>query len=630
MLYLLYIVVFCGIITCMKLNYNKNSKDPIYYVQKGFRVGKKATTKNIFRIGRHSELLKITDDPLAYAKKVVAKYNEEEKEKNEVRMEVNIDFSEKLKFLEQNASSSTRRNIGYFYLQEIYHKLEIRKFFMDLKKDSKIAFDPNEVNRFLTFARILAPDSKLGTHDHLDRFYEQPDFDYVHILRTMDLLCEHRNEYLSHLYKKSCAAVKRNTSVCYYDCTNYYTEIESQDPDYVDETTGEVIKGLRRYGPSKEHRPNPIVEMGLFMDRDGIPLSMCLVPGSQNEQTTAIPLEKKVLEMMGKSKVIYCADAGLSSLDIRNFNSMGGRAFVVTQSIKKLSAVLQAAVFNDCDYRLLSDGRAVSTDLLHSFDKTDEANLPLYNDTAYKVLSADHAYDLGLYETVITKSGKTRRIKSKAVLKQKIIVTFSRKMMEYQRHVRNGQIERARAILQNADPDTFKKGPNDVTRFIQRDNKDSKDVFSINEALIEEEARYDGYYAIATNLEDDVKDILAINAGRYKIEDCFRIMKTELSARPIYHQKKDRITAHFLICYTALLIYRLLEKQLNDKGEHFTVEDVIETLRNMEVANVNDMFYASTYTCSRVSSNLESLTGLGLDKKYYQLKELNRKVNALK
>ena len=343
----------------MKLWYDRKSKDPMYFIQQGFRNGKKTSTRNVARIGKHSELLAITDDPLAYAKEQVAKYNEEWKNKK-VTMEMTIDFDEKVKATNDPASASTLRNIGYFYLQQIYHDLQIRSFFQSAAAERKIEFDPDQVNRFLTYARILHPGSKLDTSRHLGRYYEQPDFDYQHILRTMDLMQENYDEYISHLFEHSKSIVKRNTSVCYYDCTNFYFEIEAPDEDYIDEVTGEIIKGFRKYGFSKEHRPNPLVEIGLFVDPDGIPLSMCLTSGSDNEQTTAIPLERKLAEMFDGKPFIYCADAGLGSYNIRKFNSMGGRAFVITQSIKKLSKRLKQAVFNDCDYRLLSSDRPVS------------------------------------------------------------------------------------------------------------------------------------------------------------------------------------------------------------------------------------------------------------------------------
>lgn len=618
----------------MKLWYDRKSKDPTYFVQLGVRNGKKTTTKNVARFGKHSELLKITDDPLAYAKEKVRLFNEEAEKNKTLPLELRINFSEKIKATDAVASSSTRLNIGYLFLQQLYHELELGSFFKEITADSKVTFDPNLVNRFLTFSRILDPDSKRATHQHLRNYYEQPEFEYVHILRTMDLLQEHYDEYISHLFEKSCNIVKRDTSVCFYDCTNYYFEIETDDDDYIDEVTGEAVKGLRKYGPSKQHQPAPLVEMGLFMDADGIPLSMCITSGSDNEQTTAIPLEKKLVNMFKGKKFIYCADAGLGSLSIRNFNSMGGRAFIVTQSIKKLSGKLQTAVFNDCDYRLLSSNRTVSLQEMKSFDRFNPENLELYNDMAYKVIIADSAFDLGLYEDKQFKNGNTRKVKSKAVVKQKVIITFSRKAMEYQRYIRNRQIERAKAMLSDLDPDTYKKGPNDVTRFIKRTSSTktgerATDLYELDLDKIAEEEKYDGFYAVATNLDDDVRTIISISSNRYKIEDCFRVMKTNLSARPVYHHKRDRIIAHFMICYTALLIHRLLQTKLDRYGTHFSTESIIQTLQNMEVANIEDMCYMSTYSSSQVCTALNAVFDLGLDKKYYQPKELNKKLKKI-
>ena len=618
----------------MKLWYDKKSKDPNYFIQMGIRNGKKTTTKNVARIGRHSELLKITDDPLAYAKEQVKKYNEEYQIQNRMSLEIKVDFAEKIKAANAANSKSTLFNIGYFFLQQFYHDLDIGSFFRSATADMKNEFEPNLVNRFLAYSRILHPDSKLGTYQNLDRYYEQPEFDYVHILRTMDILQEHYEDYISHLYNASCRIVKRDTSVCFYDCSNYYFEIESDDDDYADEVTGETIKGLRKYGPSKEHRPNPIVEMGLFMDKDGIPLSMCITSGSDNEQTTAVPLEKQLTKMFKGKKFIYCADAGLGSLNIRNFNSMGGRAFVVTQSIKKLSGALRQAVFNDTGYRLLSTDEPATIQDMKAFDKHSPENKDLYNDRIYKIIPADKAFDLGLYEEKVCKNGTVRKIKSKAIVPQKVIVSFSRKMMEYQRHIRSRQIERAKKLLKNLDPDTYKKGPHDVTRFIKRTSSAKSgesvtDNYELDLDVIKGEEKYDGFYAVATNLDDPAKDILGISANRYKIEDCFRVMKTNFSARPVFHQKRERIIAHFMICYTALLIYRLLEKKLDMYGTHFTVNNIIETLDSMDVANVEDMCYMSTYTSSRVCTALNAVTGLGLDKKYYQPKELNKKIKKI-
>ena len=338
--------------------------------------------------------------------------------------------------------------------------------------------------------------------------------------------------------------------------------------------------------------------------------------------------------MFKGKKFIYCADAGLGSLNIRNYNSMGGRAFIVTQSIKKMSDTLQKAVFNDCDYRRLSSDEEVSIEALKAFDKNDPENKELYSDKAYKIITADKAFDLGFYEEKIMKNGRKRKVKSKATVKQKIIITFSRKMMEYQRFIRNRQIERARKLLKGLDPETYKKGPHDVTRFIKRRSSTKSgesvtDLYEIDQSIIEEEEKYDGYYAVATNLDDPAKEIIRINSQRYKIEDCFRVLKTNFSARPVFHQKRERIIAHFMICYTALLIYRILEKKLDQQGTHFTIENIVETLRNMEVANIEDMCYMSTYTCSQVCTALNAAFELGLDRKYYKPKELNKKLKKI-
>ena len=627
----------------MKLWFDRKSKDPTYFIQQGFRNGKKTSTRNVKRIGKHSELLAITDDPLAYAKEQVAKYNEEMKN-TKVSMDLSIDFDKKVRASDDVVSASALRNIGYYYLQHIYHDLQIGCFFKDVSNGRKIEFDPNLVNRFLTCARILSPASKLRTHVHLTDYYEQPDFDYVHILRTMDLMEENYEEYIRHLYKNSSNVVKRNTSVCYYDCSNFYFEIESPDLDYVDEVTGEVISGFRKYGMSKEHRPNPIVEMGLFMDSDGIPLSMCLVPGNQSEQTTAVPLEKELSHMLKGKSFIYCADAGLGSYHIRNFNSMGGRAFIVTQSIKKLSDILQQAVFSDCDYRLLSSGDPVSLQEMKEFDRKDDANRALYLDKIFKVIPADNLIDLGLYEEKKFKNGKTKQVKVKGLLPQKLIITFSRKMMEYQRYIRNRQIERAKNLLKNIDPETYKKGPNDVTRFIKRNSKGKNgekavDQYVLDLELIAEEEKYDGFYAVATNLDiaetpaamkTDVGQILDISAQRYKIEDCFRLMKTNFSSRPVYHRNKPRIIAHFMICYTALLIFRLLQKKFDLAGYHFTPNDIVETLQNMQVTDINDLFYTATYEGSQILTALNTIYPLSqLDRKYYQPKDLNKKFKKI-
>lgn len=606
----------------MKLNYDRKSKDPTYFIQVGIRNGKKVTTKNVERIGKHSELLKITDDPLEYARQKVKEYNDNLKN-SRVEYNITIHFDDKVINRGNIVSRSTCRNIGYLYLKEIYSSLNLSGFFEKVCSDRRIAFHPDMINMVLAFSRILDPGSKLHTLKNLSRFYGDFDFPHQDILRFMDILEENYDEYLSHLFESSNKVIKRNTSVCYFDCTNFYFEKETEDEDVYDEITGELIKGLLKYGVSKEHRPNPIVQMGLFMDADGIPLSMCINPGSDNESLCAVPAEKKMLKMFENKDIIYCADAGLGYNDARVFNDFGGRKFVVTQSVKKLSDVLKQAVFNDFDYRFSQDGKPMSLKAMKNFDRTLTENRKYYDGYIYKSIMVDKPVDLGLFEIRQSKNGKTRKVKSKGTLKQRIIVTYSRKMAEYQKTVRNRQIERAKKILTTMDPENFKKGPHDVTRFIKSDKE--KKNYSLDEARIEEEAKYDGFYAVATNIFDMKEtEVLDIQSRRYQIEDCFRILKTNFSSRPVYHHKENRIKAHFLICYTALLIYRLLEVKLDRNKTHFTTGQIIETLQNMNVVNCSDMYYQSCYTGSDVLDSLEQLFDLKLNRKYYLPKTLNK------
>lgn len=606
----------------MKLYYDKRLKDPTYYIQQGFRNGKKTTTKNIKRLGKHSELLLITDNPLEYAKNEVKKMNEEYRS-GRSEFIVTMDFNERIPSTDSLYSNSTSLNIGYLYLKDIYAKLNLSDFFKSVSSDRKITYDCNKICQFLTYARILDPASKYGTYDKLDTYYEKPQVEYQHMIRFLDILDRNSDKYLKYLFDNSENIVKRDTSVMYYDCTNYFFETEKPDEEIIDEVTGEIILGLRQFGISKENKTSPIVEMGLIMDSRGIPISMCIHPGNTNEQLTAVPLEKEVIKMTGNKKFIYCADAGLGSYNIRKFNDMGGRAYIVTQSVKKLGQEIKDIVFNDSNYRLLSNDDAITLKEMRTFDKKDANNLSLYNDFAYKVIPANTAMDTGLYEEKVYKNGRTKKVKAKGTLHQYIIVTFSRKMMEYQRTIRERQLERAKKLLRLKDPEKIKKGPNDIRRFLKNTSSDTAN-YVLDMDKIHEEEKYDGFYAVATNLDDSAKDILAVAQNRYKIEDCFRIMKTNFDARPVFLRKPERIRAHFLICYTALLIYRLMECKLDDNLTHVTTSNLIKTLRNMNVVNMDDMYYKSIYSGSQALDALERCFELQLNRKYYRPSDLNK------
>ena len=559
---------------------------------------------------------------MEYAKNEVKKMNEEYRS-GRSEFIVTMDFNERIPSTDSPCSNSTSLNIGYLYLKDIYAKLNLSDFFKSVSSDRKITYDCNKICQFLTYARILDPASKYGTYDKLDTYYEKPQVEYQHMIRFLDILDRNSDQYLKHLFDNSENIVKRDTSVMYYDCTNYFFETEKPDEEIVDEVTGEIILGPRQFGISKENKTSPIVEMGLIMDRRGIPISMCIHPGNTNEQLTAVPLEKEVIKMTGNKKFIYCADAGLGSYNIRKFNDMGGRAYIVTQSVKKLGQEIKDIVFNDSNYRLLSNDDAITLKEMRTFNKKDANNLSLYNDFAYKVIPANTAMDTGLYEEKVYKNGRTKKVKAKGTLHQYIIVTFSRKMMEYQRTIRERQLERAKKLLRLKDPEKIKKGPNDIRRFLKNTSSDTAN-YVLDMDKIHEEEKYDGFYAVATNLDDSAKDILAVAQNRYKIEDCFRIMKTNFDARPVFLRKPERIRAHFLICYTALLIYRLMECKLDDNLTHVTTSNLIKTLRNMNVVNMDDMYYKSIYSGSQALDALERCFELQLNRKYYRPSDLNK------
>ena len=631
----------------IKLTITQSKSDKYYYAQMSVREGKKVRSETIKKIGKHSELLKITNDPAAYALAEVKRLDEEYQNAR-APLNYSVDFSKKIEETDSAVSSSTVLNTGYFFLQYILSELEMKKYFSGLAADSKIQYDSYKVFRFLTYDRILFPGSKLKTWNHLGNYYENPEFGYHDILRFMDILANDFDGFISYLFEKSSNLVTRDLSVCYYDCTNFYFETEKEDQEYVDEVTGEIIRGLREYGFSKEHRPNPIVQMGLFMDSDGIPLSMCIHPGATNEQLTAVPAEKKIVKMFEGKKFIYCADAGLGSFNIRKYNSFNDRAFIITQSIKKLSEKMKEAVFDNTDYKLLSNDQAVTIEYMKSFDRKAEENRYLYHDKVYKVIPADVSIELnGFFDEKQYKNGNAKQTKAKATIPQSLIITFSRKQFEYQRAVRNRQIERAKDLLAKAkDPEEIKKGPNDIRRFIRRKkakaeaNTSIQELYEINNERIQEEEKYDGFYAIATNLEvlgsklcakkSEVLKVLSIMANRNKVEDDFRIMKTNFDARPVYHHLPNRITAHFMVCYAALLVHRLLEKLMDDNGpSHFTVNDMIETLRNINVAPTDAKFCTALYTGGRILSTLQSITGIHLDLQHYRPKDLDMMIKKL-
>lgn len=568
----------------MKLTCSKSKNSCTYYIQKSVRIGNKTTTKPVERLGSIEEIkARCGDaDPIEWAKEYARKLTIAEKES---RQGILLKYSSSM-LIDKNVRRSC--NAGYLFLQDIYYSLGLDKICSQISDKYKFEYDLNDILSMLVYSRIIAPGSKRASLTDAQTFLEQPKCGLHQIYRALEILSKENDFFQSELYKNSQRVIDRKKEVLYYDCTNYYFEMEDEDD-------------FRKYGVSKEHRPNPIVQMGLFMDADGIPLAFSLFNGNESEQPSMSPLEQKIIKDFGASDFIVCTDAGLSSTANRKFNSIQGRGFVTTQSIKKLKGFLQ-------DFCLDDDGW-----YLPGSRKT------------YKLSELDEEAD---YEKVFYKDRWINEDK----LEQHLIITYSIKYRNYQKAIRERQIERARKLVESPSRLTKKKA-NDPKRFIEQGHCTSdgeaadKVITFLDQAQIDGEAKYDGLYAVCTNLEYSVSDIIRINQKRWEIEECFRIMKTEFKARPVYLSRKDRITAHFTTCFTALIIYRILEKKLNEK---YTCEELINTIRSMDMMIAPGEGYIPTYTRTDITDALHEAFGFRTDYQITSQKNMRKILNQTK
>ena len=486
-------------------------------------------------------------------------------------------------------------NGGYLFLQDIYYSLKINDICDEITNKHQFHYDLNNILSNLVYSRIIYPSSKLKTLDLSKNFIEQPKFTYNDLLRSLEVISKENDFIQSQLYKNSLKYSKRNDKILFYDCTNYYFEIETDDD-------------FRKYGKSKEHRPNPLIGMGLFLDGDGIPLTFDTFPGNKNEQPTLKPLEKKIIKDFNNSEFVVCTDNGLASITNRKFNNISGRKFITTQSIKKLKQFLKEWSLD------LSTGWHLS-----GYNKTFDISSLRDNEELI-----NKYYDKIFY--------KERWIKEDG-LEQRLIITFSPKYQEYQKYIRESQINRARNII-NSNPKSIKsRNENDPKRFITNiPTTDNGEValnnnYTLNEDKINEEASFDGLYAVCTNLEDDVEEIIKINKRRWEIEESFRIMKSEFKARPVYLSREDRIKAHFTTCFLALVIFRYLEKKLDEK---YTASQIIDTLKKFEFKNENNLGYSPSYTRTDITDLLHEKFDIITDYEIIDNKKFKKIINQTK
>lgn len=566
----------------MRLGWAKTKYSISYYAKKTIYVDGKNKDLVIKRFGSEKQICEKygVTDAKAWAKEQVRLMNEAEKE-DSVKFNIELCSGTDLVMNEQR-----RFNGGYLFLQNIYYELGLHRICRAISVKHPFEYDLNDILSRLIYTRILYPSSKKSSFEESKRFIEQPSFELHDIYRSLSVLAEESDYIQSRLFKNSSDIQTRRTQVIYYDCTNFYFEIDTAEDD-------------KQFGKSKENRPLPIVGMGLFMDMDGIPISFSIYPGSRNEQQTMIPLEKKMLSDFDMSKFIVCTDAGLSSATNRVFNTYdkedGLRGYITTQPIKTLKAFLQ-------EWCLADDGWILDGD--NSGKK-------------YKISELDNGLDR---DKIFY---KTRWIKEKGVvhtdngdrvqfIEQKLIVSYSIKYRDYLRHVREGQIERARKLVESGEKAMNKKKQNDPRRFIKTDHatKDGEiaDISEsyIDPAVIETEEKYDGFYAVCTNLNDSIGTIVKVNKRRWEIEECFRIMKTDFAARPVYLKRQDRIMAHFITCFISLIVYRYLERKLGNK---YTIDQILPTLREMDFMKYEGKGYQPVYTRTEITDALHDAFG---------------------
>jgi transposase len=560
----------------MKVVISKSKNSTSLYIAKSFRQNGKSTSKMIESLGTLEEIQKKSNgqDPLEWAKERAKELTLKEKLENQnTDVMVKYSPSRQIKSGEQHSV-----NGGYLFLQALYYQLGLHKIAANISKKYKFEYDFNAILSQLIYSRILCPGSKRMAFQAMKNYIETPTVDLHDFYRALEIIYKEQDYIQSELYNNSKSVVERNSKILYYDCSNFYFEIEQED-------------GIRQYGKSKENRPNPIVQMGLFMDGNGIPLAFDITPGNTNEQTTLKPLEQKILKDFDLSKVVVCTDAGLSSAANRQYNNVGGRAFITTQSIKKLKLHLKEWSLNDEGgwYSTIPNGIGKQNKFtIAEIDELNDSSLTFYK------------------ERWINENG----------LEQRLIVTYSLKYKHYQEKIRQRQIDRAIKLIDSNQDLPKKINQHDYKRLIksnyvtQDGELADKAVNSLDQEVIDKEAMFDGFSAVCTNLEDDVKSIIKMMQGRWEIEETFRIMKSSFEARPIHLSRDERITAHFTTCFLSMVIFRVLEKKL---GENFTHENIIETIRNMNFQTVRGTGLIPTYTRTDLTDALHDAFGFRTD-----------------
>lgn len=596
---------------------SKPVEGKIIYIAKSYRTKLgSSTTRNVCRLGTLAEIRERENvvDAWAWAKSRVALENARDKEH---RRKVMVQFCPD-KIIDKDERRSY--NLGYLILDKVYYELSINHICEGMERKGKFKFNLSEIVRQLVLCRVLWPASKLETWKLAEKMALVKPMSLHQIYRAL-IVVDKNLEYLQQrLFHYSKELLKRNTSVVYYDCTNFFYES-------VRETE------LRRPGASKENRRTPIVQMGIFMDADGLPLAFNINPGNTNEQVTLRPLEKMIGEKMNIEEFVMCTDCGLSSGSNKVYNDTDKRKFITVQSVKTLpnTAGKKKSSGMIKDWAMSNDGWRLENDC-ETLYTLEEIMNPENRDTYYNLTFYKECW----YPTWV-KDAETG-IETK--LEQRCIVSFSLKYFEYQRSARERNIEKAEKAIRHGNASD---SPKNFRSYIKEEKCTKEGELAETTAgchididRIEYEEQYDGFYAMCTNLEEytdklgkthhTIKDLLNINRARWEIEESFRIMKTQMKARPVYLQNDKAIKAHFALCFVSLFVYRVLEHRL---GPPYTTDQIINTLRQMNALHIQSEGFIPTYTRTELTDKMFDISGFRLDNEIIMLKKVKSIINSI-
>ena len=603
----------------MHLSPAKPQEGKIYYIAKSFRNERGISTKkNMFRLGTLDEIRRRegVSDAWQWAQEELARRNEEERIGRQ-KLKIELSPSKRI-----NTGECVKYSGGDLMLIPFYNALGLPQICREIQTDTRTEYSLNEILESLVVSRILYPCSKKGAYELNKKRIRPTSFGLEDIYRALSLLSSHIDDIQARVWSNSQKITNRNTRIIYYDCTNYYFEIEDNDKDFVDKQTGEYIPGLRKRGKSKENRPNPIVQMGMLMDGDGMPLSFIIFPGNESEQPSLQKIEEMVANKFGLNEFIISTDAGLGSENNRRYNMTEGREYITVQSLPSLPKA-------DQDMALAPEGWRIAfrDSALPPIDPFNPER-KIFN---LSEIDLDAERHTRFYKEIIV--DKCMDGDKSTARQERVIVTYSHDFALYLRHKREERISSAQKIV-NRRQTKSRQSQQDprryvATEYITKEGIKATNVkMALDQKAITADQRFDGFYAYGTSLDDDAVDVLRARSFHHEIEHLFRTTKTFLEARPVHLQRQDRIRSHFLICFLAMVIIKILQKKLH--MPELTIDQLILTLRSIEFDYFKSIGYRPLFERNEITDRLQQIAGITIDTEIVETKRMNKLYRNIK